>query len=187
MLVAKFVEHNMQEAQSLFDKVKRRSPGFALKLLVDMQDYVLPRLSRTEFKPAPPTTDEPAPVTVQSVLDAWRTAPRSSPPSLPAPQPEREAISPTPVPTPASPASEAPAAQREATQPAADPPRAPNDAVLNATEGPPGNWRVLPQLPQPVPERWGVVLGESPADRLPPGAVPASQESINAALARLRR
>lgn len=98
MIVTAFVEANMAEAQALFDRVKRRSPGMALKLLIDMHDFVLPRLQRTEFKASPSNTGETLPaVSVQAVLDAWRAAPR--PASLPAPQPSPAAI---PAPLPAS-------------------------------------------------------------------------------------
>jgi hypothetical protein len=59
VIVAEFVEHNMGRAQQLFDRVAKRNPTQALKILFEAQDYVLPRLQRTELKLPPPSVEAP--------------------------------------------------------------------------------------------------------------------------------
>jgi hypothetical protein len=43
-----FVEHNAQQAQTLFDKVAADDPGKALDLLVRLAEFIIPKLARTE-------------------------------------------------------------------------------------------------------------------------------------------
>ncbi|HEY2781986.1 MAG TPA: hypothetical protein VGI90_14480 [Steroidobacteraceae bacterium] len=44
-----FVFKNASTAQDLYDKVARKNPEAALKILTNMADFVLPRLARTEM------------------------------------------------------------------------------------------------------------------------------------------
>ena len=69
MIIAEFVERNAQDAQALFDRVKKRNPERALKLLIEMQDFVLPRLQRTELAVTPPVFNG-APLTVSDPAEA---------------------------------------------------------------------------------------------------------------------
>jgi hypothetical protein len=45
-----FVERNANEAQVLFDRVKKRQPAVALALFGRLAEFVLPKLQRTELK-----------------------------------------------------------------------------------------------------------------------------------------
>jgi hypothetical protein len=132
VLVAEFVAHNLGRAQLLFDRVAKRSPGTALKLLFEAQEYALPKLTRTELQVTPAAPAVPRQLSADPVLAAQeylsfmngvpfvpRAATPASPPTastpaaLAAPAPRADIpafiLAPFPVAPPAS--AEAAAAQ----------------------------------------------------------------------------
>lgn len=48
-IFAAFVEKNIDEAQALYDRVKRKNPAMALRILSSFSDFVLPRMQRAEM------------------------------------------------------------------------------------------------------------------------------------------
>jgi hypothetical protein len=48
-LFSAFVDHNAEKAQALFDRVARKNPAMALRLLASFAEFSLPRLQRTEL------------------------------------------------------------------------------------------------------------------------------------------
>ena len=54
-LVQAFLNKNMPKAQALFDRIARKQPGLALRLLIDMSEFCVPKLARTEHVGDPNT------------------------------------------------------------------------------------------------------------------------------------
>lgn len=48
-MVATFAEHNMRGAQALYLRVAKKDPGEALRLLIAMLEFSMPKLARTEY------------------------------------------------------------------------------------------------------------------------------------------
>jgi hypothetical protein len=63
-LFSAFVDHNAAKAQQLFDRVARKNPAMALRILSSFSDFVLPRMQRTEMD-----LKTNAPTTYPSMLD----------------------------------------------------------------------------------------------------------------------
>lgn len=54
-LITDLVSNNMSTAQEWIDRVAEKDPAKALDILIKMSDFVLPRLSRIDYK----ETDQP--------------------------------------------------------------------------------------------------------------------------------
>lgn len=48
-MIHKFVVRNIDDAQTLYNKVAQKDPGKALQILTNLCDFALPRLQRTEM------------------------------------------------------------------------------------------------------------------------------------------
>ncbi len=53
------LEDNIENAQTWLDRVAQKNPGYALELLLQLAEYCVPKLSRTEIKANPVPTAAP--------------------------------------------------------------------------------------------------------------------------------
>jgi hypothetical protein len=112
-VITEFVQHNIGDAQELYDRVKIRNPDRAFRILAELADFALPRLNRTELSVIPPA-EEREPITVSNACDASEayeammlgTLPAtdmvvvSEPAALPAPAPAEISVPTQEAPTP---------------------------------------------------------------------------------------
>jgi hypothetical protein len=174
-VITEFVQHNIGDAQLLYNRVKRRNPERALRILSELADFALPRLNRTELTVTPPA-EEREPITVSNASDAaevyeammWGTTPATEmviqrePAALPAPPepspPVQEATpvtprapAPHPIEIPVAPIQE-PDAPTAKPEPIASPGRC-EEASRDVEAGPPprqGTWNRILRLDDPV-------------------------------------
>jgi hypothetical protein len=146
-LFSAFVDHNAEKAQALFDRVARKNPAMALRILSNFAEFSLPRLQRTELDATISAT--PAYLTLEHVTDPVeasriyqemiRAGKRAYNPNVQLPRS-------TERPAPTQPTLAAPAPSVPAHAEAPEPPAARPATATPTAEAPPAR-----QVPAPRP------------------------------------